>query len=333
MADIELNALGVKSDSIPDGWLITLVDPTSGAVAKNMTVAKFVELFTQKQPEATSSVKGLMPSKDRIVISDIYKGDTDSKQFFRIPAGQFLKIRMYANDAPAYGFNVINFSTHEMGNGGFGYRQSCYELHVPAASWGAGSFIFMLCSRNPYSGSTYAKRIVRAVNPETAITDSYFISFDREVYVSASAKFQESGSYISVSSSIEGGIQGDYTLPERGVFTNIGNTLTTAYSLEKNALTDTISLNNSFLPPPPQIACQKALFQTVILRNSRKKLQTVRILQYQLNRKNTSGRLRKSDRLFCSYKKKINNLNKSSISITRYSKCNLPRAGPPRLIQ
>lgn len=50
MADIELNKLGVKSDSLPDDWLVTLVNPTTGTVAENMTVARFVELLTGKHP-------------------------------------------------------------------------------------------------------------------------------------------------------------------------------------------------------------------------------------------------------------------------------------------
>ena len=45
MADIELNKLGVKSDSLPDNWLVTIVNPTTGAVAENMTVARFKELL------------------------------------------------------------------------------------------------------------------------------------------------------------------------------------------------------------------------------------------------------------------------------------------------
>lgn len=45
MADVELNKLGVKSDSLPDNWLVTIVNPTTGAVAENMTVARFKELL------------------------------------------------------------------------------------------------------------------------------------------------------------------------------------------------------------------------------------------------------------------------------------------------
>lgn len=41
----ELNKLPVKSDSLPNNWLVTLVNPVTGAVAENMTVARFIELL------------------------------------------------------------------------------------------------------------------------------------------------------------------------------------------------------------------------------------------------------------------------------------------------
>lgn len=48
MADIELNALGIKSDALPDSWGVLLIDPTTGEESKQMTVAKFIELFMSK---------------------------------------------------------------------------------------------------------------------------------------------------------------------------------------------------------------------------------------------------------------------------------------------
>lgn len=43
--NIELNGLKVKSDSLPNDWLITLVNPKTGNSAENMTIAQFTELF------------------------------------------------------------------------------------------------------------------------------------------------------------------------------------------------------------------------------------------------------------------------------------------------
>lgn len=173
MADIELNALGVKSDSIPDGWLITLVDPTSGAVAKNMTVAKFVELFTQKQPEATSSKKGLLNST---LYSKIVNNDMNIAHITGADADNYRKTGIYGigSDIPG----------------------------IPE-SFGV---MFVLKSQH-YVGQFIVSRTRLTFRLDT-------------------------GAGWSSWSSIRAG----------------ANTL--SYSLEKNALTETISLNNSILPPP-----------------------------------------------------------------------------------
>lgn len=57
---IELNGLNLKTDSLPSDWLTTIINPKTGEPAENMTVARFIELFTQKQPEVTENTKGLM---------------------------------------------------------------------------------------------------------------------------------------------------------------------------------------------------------------------------------------------------------------------------------
>lgn len=61
MADIELNKLGLKSDSLPNDWLVTLVNPKTGESAENMTIARFIELLTDKMPVVTKNNKGVMP--------------------------------------------------------------------------------------------------------------------------------------------------------------------------------------------------------------------------------------------------------------------------------
>lgn len=174
MADIELNALGVKSDSIPDNWLITLVDPTSGAVAKNMTVAKFVELFTQKQPEATSSKKGLLNST---LYSKIVNNDMNIAHITGADADNYRKTGIYGigSDIP-------------------GLPESFGVMFVLKSQHYVGQFIVS----------------------RTRLTFRL-----------------DTGAGWSSWSSIRAG----------------ANTL--SYSLEKNALTETISLNNSILPPPP----------------------------------------------------------------------------------
>ena len=45
MTDIELKKLGVKSDSLPNDWFVTLVNPKTGEPGENMTIARFIELL------------------------------------------------------------------------------------------------------------------------------------------------------------------------------------------------------------------------------------------------------------------------------------------------
>lgn len=44
--DKALNGLDLKTDSLPNNWMITLVNPKDGEPAQNMTVARFIELLT-----------------------------------------------------------------------------------------------------------------------------------------------------------------------------------------------------------------------------------------------------------------------------------------------
>ena len=53
MADVSLNGLKVKTDSLPNDWYVSLINPKSGEPAEIMTVSKLVEMFTEKQPEVT----------------------------------------------------------------------------------------------------------------------------------------------------------------------------------------------------------------------------------------------------------------------------------------
>lgn len=60
MADVSLNGLKVKTDSLPNDWYVSLINPKDGEPAEIMTVAKLVELFTSKQPVATVNSRGIM---------------------------------------------------------------------------------------------------------------------------------------------------------------------------------------------------------------------------------------------------------------------------------
>ncbi|MCM0722273.1 hypothetical protein NBH15_28945, partial [Parabacteroides sp. W1-Q-101] len=45
MTDVSLNGLKVKTDSLPNDWYVSLINPKDGEPAEIMTVAKFAELF------------------------------------------------------------------------------------------------------------------------------------------------------------------------------------------------------------------------------------------------------------------------------------------------
>lgn len=50
MADINssdqaLNGLKIKTDSLPNDWLVSLINPKNGQPAENMTIARFIELL------------------------------------------------------------------------------------------------------------------------------------------------------------------------------------------------------------------------------------------------------------------------------------------------
>lgn len=62
MADVSLNGLKVKTDSLPNDWYVSIINPKDGEPAEIMTVAKFVELFTPKQPIVSDNNNGLFSS-------------------------------------------------------------------------------------------------------------------------------------------------------------------------------------------------------------------------------------------------------------------------------
>lgn len=64
--EIDLNDLAIKTDSLPDSWKLLLIDSTTGLPAQNILVSRFIELLTQKLPEATNFTKGLMSELDFI---------------------------------------------------------------------------------------------------------------------------------------------------------------------------------------------------------------------------------------------------------------------------
>lgn len=61
--EIELNGLA-DINSLPDDWKISLINPGTLQPAQNITVARFIELLTEKMPVTTDSSNGLFSSKN-----------------------------------------------------------------------------------------------------------------------------------------------------------------------------------------------------------------------------------------------------------------------------
>lgn len=329
--EIDLNELENKTDSLPNDWKVMLIDPTTGLPARNMTVARFIELFTPKQPEVTESSNGLMSSKSLksnpssiLVNRKIFSPNISSKKSFKI---RIKDVRMNINIKILGGWAYLN---------GFGVLEKVISYYGDNII--SGTKVYK-CSANtcsscyisdPYKEGDYI--CVDVVNKYSQGADIFAVIVE-SYYTFDNFEFMDNQTPRTA----------DLTKNNRDETEFAFKTSVNTYAAFSNALTEPILLNNSILPPPPQIACQTTQNQQIQssnLRNPLYRIRTTRMVQFQLNlnqtkyRNNTSGRLIRSAVLSWNYKKKIRDLNKSSISltITRYNKCNLPRAGPPRLI-
>lgn len=330
MADVSLNGLKVKTDSLPNDWYVSLINPQSGEPAEIMTVAKFVELVTPKQPEVTESSKGLMSPQELMSNPGNYRVNRkclniylESKKAYRIKINKSnhlnFRIKLFGRWLNGMPHGVI-YKEISYANG------SARESRVNIGNKPICSVYYI---SDPYiSGESIYVDIINKANGENeavAIIE-YCFNF---------SEFEFIENQIPRTEDLDKNNRDETDFELKSSV----NTLATS----PNALTDTISNNYSILPPPPQIACQTIQNQQVRRSNLRCPLsrrQTTRMVQFQLelnhpkHRNSISGQSTRSEKLSWNYKQKTRDLNKSSISLTiaRYNKCNLPRAGPPRLI-
>ena len=327
MADVSLNGLKVKTDSLPNDWYVSLINPKSSEPAEIMTVAKFIEMFTPKQPEATESSKGVLSS-------GVYKNIISKYKDYTNPVGYYKAIKIKTS-LKLIRYGGYNFYCK------LGQTQNSLLNQIVDINIKVWDYNFERTA--PISlGQNFIESIVFCVDSDDTFT--IYVNFNATLNLAGgvtSLLFRLQGNSNSVVS-IEG-VNEKYTpgSHSKEIITNIPNTIN-SYSSYPNNLTDTISDNYSILPPPPQIACQTIQNQQVQTSNLRCPLsrrQTTRMVQFQLKRNHQensmSGQSTRSEKLFWNYRKKTRDLNKSSISLTiaRYNKCNLPRAGPPRLIK
>ena len=302
--EIELNGLA-DTNNLPDDWKISLINPATLQPAQNIKVAQFIESLTGKMPVATSDTNGLFSSENSKLLSSLkYKTGASSDS-------QYILLMRTAD---------------------FHYSQGCALIWAGNLSSYLIGPICAVLKKNSIP-------VLTSLDGNIGLNRGYYYRVHNdmlELYV-------ESDNGIEVSITPIGYFGVTYPLTvsgDPGGLTRLEIRTSRSMAASANALTETTSLNNSILPPPPQIACPTPLLQTVQSNNLRcplYRIQPVRKIQHQLKvnyRNSMSGQLTRSEKLSWNYRKKTRDLNKSSISLTiaRYNKCNLPRAGPPRLI-
>lgn len=99
MADVSLNGLKVKTDSLPNDWLISLINPKNGEAAEIMTVARFTELFLNNNKIWTANNDGVGSGLD----ANLLNGKNENK---------FAQYGPYTtNNVDLMGGNISGFQT------------------------------------------------------------------------------------------------------------------------------------------------------------------------------------------------------------------------------
>ena len=321
MADVSLNGLKVKTDSLPNDWYVSLINPKSSEPAEIMTVAKFIEMFTPKQPEATESSKGVLSS-------GVYKNIISKYKDYTNPVGYYKAIKIKTS-LKLIRYGGYNFYCK------LGQTQNSLFNQIVDINIKVWDYNFERTA--PISlGQNFIESIAFCVDSDDTFT--IYVNFNATLNLAGgvtSLLFRLQGNSNSVVS-IEG-LNEKYTpgSHSKEIITNIPNTIN-SYSSSPNALTDIISTSPVLESRQVRSTClQNHLYQILLPTCLGKREKMVQFQLIQNRRNSMSGQLTRSEKLSWNYRKKTRDLNKSSISLTiaRYNKCNLPRAGPPRLIK
>ena len=238
MADVSLNGLKVKTDSLSNDWYVSLINPQSGEPAEIMTVAKFVELVTPKQPEVTESSKGLMSPQELMSNPGNYRVNRkclniylESKKAYRIKINKSnhlnFRIKLFGRWLNGMPHGVI-YKEISYANG------SARESRVNIGNKPICSVYYI---SDPYiSGESIYVDIINKANGENeavAIIE-YCFNF---------SEFEFIENQIPRTEDLDKNNRDETDFELKSSV----NTLATS----PNALTDTISNNYSILPPPP----------------------------------------------------------------------------------
>ena len=322
MADVSLNGLKVKTDSLPNDWYVSIINPKDGEPAEIMTVAKFVELFTSKQPEVTESSKGLMspqnlksnPSSSRV-----------NRKYLNLNIGSEKAYRIKIKNP-----NYVNFSIKLISNWQSGMSNGIIEKVISYGNGSAKESIVNTCNNticavyyisDPYpEGNDICVDIInksKGENAPVAMIEDYRGFNSYEFIENQTPRSQ------------------DLTKNNRNESEFALKVDLKVLAASPNALTDIISTSPVLESRQVGSTCLQNHLYQILLPACLGRMDRMVQLQLKVNHRNSmSGRLTKSAALSWNYRRKTRDLNKSSISLTiaRYNKCNLPRAGPPRLI-
>ena len=143
--EVALNDLKIKTNSLPDDWLVSLINPKSGEPAEIMTIVRFIELLTSKIPIATKDSNGLM-SKDIIPYNNIFvitlkEGEeydlgkyyycrTFTVTFPYEGATSFFLIDSYKNSKLIYGGGVFSATYGELNKISLGRKETSGNVFV-----------------------------------------------------------------------------------------------------------------------------------------------------------------------------------------------------------
>ena len=238
MADVSLNGLKVKTDSLPNGWYVSLINPKDGEPAEIMTVARFVELFTSKQPEVTESSKGLMSAKSLISNPSSYAVNRKYVSVSITPQKAYrLKIKK-ANDNVNFVIKLLSGWVNGMSHGvlekviSFGGGDSNYSKALTCSA--------PICNVYYISDPYYKEGVVNVDiinkangNNNPVIMLESFHNFDGFEFLENQVPRAE-----------------DITKNNRNETDFALKTSVNTLAASQNALTDTISDNYSILPPP-----------------------------------------------------------------------------------
>lgn len=304
MADVSLNGLKVKTDSLPNDWYVSLINPKSEEPAEIMTIAKFVELFTSKQPEVTESSKGLMsslglksnPSNAR-VNRKILDVELIAKKAFRV--------RKKSGD--------VNFNIKILGGWTYGNAYGVIEKVISYYSNGniAGTKVYKCSSdtcgifyiSDPYKDGDYI--CVDIVNKYTE-QSSVFAVILESYYTLDSFEFTNNQTPRSE----------DLTKNNRDETEFALKTSANTLAASPNALTDTIQTSPVLESRQVRSTCLQNHLYQIILPTCQDRMD--RMVQYQLKvnqprcRSSTFGLSTKLEKRYLNYRKKINISNKSS---------------------